>query len=68
MTTTATPISHADYYDLCDRARAAGVIVDLANPRSPRTVDDLMAAVVAAEENIAAQAERLAWDSRTDMG
>lgn len=37
------------YYDLCDRASKLGIPVSLDDPRSPKTVPALLAAVRAAE-------------------
>ena len=46
--TTALRNEQAAYYRLCDEARALGIPTSLDDPRSPKTVDALRAAVEAA--------------------
>ena len=46
--TTALRNEQRAYYRLCDEARALGIPTSLDDPRSPKTVDALRAAVEAA--------------------
>lgn len=43
--TTALRNEQAAYYRLCDEARALGIPTSLDDPRTPRTVADLQAAI-----------------------